>query len=447
MATPVLMPRLGNTVESCLITGWLKQKGDRVMKGDILCELETDKAAFEIEAPADGILLDIFFDEDEDVPVLTTIAVIGEQGENYDALRPHEAMSNESAPATDSKPPAPDTYGAEVPEKNNTAPARSEDAPPSPISPRAKKLAEKRGIPWPSVIGTGPGGRIIERDIRAAEKNQARLMPAAQKLAEKEGTIPASGSGLGKRITASDMRSSGQQIATGSEEDTVRKVPLKGVRKIIAGRMLESLQNSAQLTLHSQADASNLLGLRKELKNRERPQNKITINDLLHFAVIKSLLINPELNSLFVPDTIEYYKDVHLGFAVDTPRGLLVPVIKKANYFNLSGLSDRAKILAASCIEGKINPDDLSGATFTVTNLGNFGIESFTPVLNLPQTAILGVGTINLKAVQADFGINYVPHIGFSLTIDHRIIDGATGARFLQTLAEEIDAIDLTAAL
>lgn len=448
MATAVVMPRLGNTVETCLIIAWTKEKGAKVEKGEIICELETDKAIFEIEAPVSGTLLDIFFEAGTDVPVLTNIAVIGTSGENYSDLIPKENLSSVVEPVkpaiiseTSSKKDSsqPEIYSG--PATANFSPAGK-----SGISPRAKMRATKLGVETGSITGSGPGGRIIERDIISASSKQNPLTPAAKVLYKDNLPVPLKGTGIGGRITVNDVQHAIHQNSTGTfAETSIKEVPLKGIRKIIADRMLSSLQNSAQLTLNYNADARNLLELRKNFKkNHENPDvNKITINDLLHYAVVNSLKSNPDLNSHLVEDRIIYHNNIHLGFAVDTPRGLMVPVIKNAQNLNLIGISKEAKRLAAACLEGKINPDELNGATFTVTNLGNFGIETFTPVLNLPQTGILGVGNIGLKPLQTDFGLEFIPHIVLSLTIDHRIIDGATGARFLQAISRSLKEIKL----
>lgn len=445
MANPVIMPRLGNTVETCLIVSWVKAKGERVEKDEVICEVETDKATFEVESPASGTVLDIFFDEGEDVPVLTNIAVIGSPGEKYDEYIPSQVSDGiEPTPESETRQPGPENV--KEPERETPIP----DSPPIEadpkkigISPRAKEQARRSGIDIRGITGTGPGGRIIERDITAALKIQNPLTPAAKALHQEGTPIPTDGSGIGGRITTDDIR---QATQPSGEDDAIEEVPIKGIRKLIADRMLNSLQNSAQLTLYSQADARNLLKLRKTFKiNQDDPEQKrITINDLILYTTVKTLKDNPDLNSLVKDERIIYHKNIHLGFAVDTPRGLMVPVIRNAQNLNLRHISNEARRLAAGCLEGRINPDELKGATFTVTNLGNFGIEIFTPVLNLPQTGILGVGNINLKPVQTDFGIEFIPHISFSLTIDHRVIDGAVGARFLQNMAKNMAAIDIT---
>ena len=447
MATPVIMPRQGNTVESCLLLEWKKKKGNPVAANDIICEVETDKAVFEIESPVDGILLDVFFDEGDDIPVLTTIAVVGKKNENYDDLRPEK---------TETPEPLKEIPEVEIKTEKSVAANTLSEVPQhdssyskSGISPRAKKLAEKLGVKSEELSGTGPEGRIIERDVLKKAQHQEPLTPAAKDALTKDMIITQEqGSGIGGRITFSDVISSREIRKPASfSKDKTRVIPLKGISKLIAERMLHSVQNSAQLTLNRTADASALLSLRKSYKNSKNDthSNQITISDLILFAVTKVIPDHPAINSLFLNDKIVYYENIHLGFAVDTPRGLMVPVIRNAQNFNLLSLSVESKRLSSACLEKKIKPEELNDGTFTVTNLGGFGIETFSPVLNLPQTAILGVGNINPKPVTIDNGIKFVPHLTFSLTIDHQVIDGATGARFLQDLADAISEIETIA--
>lgn len=226
----------------------------------------------------------------------------------------------------------------------------------------------------------------------------------------------------------------------------VTEIKVTGVRKIIAERMLASLATTAQLTLNSSADARALLDLRRRFK--ESPEalglREVTINDMVLFAVSRALAGHHDLNAHFSGDTIRQFDDVHLAFATDTPRGLMVPVIKSANGRGLRAISQEAGRLAAACRAGGIKPDEMQGGTFTITNLGGLGIENFTPVLNPPQVAILGVGSIMPRPVlAADGSASFVPHIGLSLTINHQVVDGAPGARFLQTLAGAIARFDL----
>ncbi len=440
MATAIIMPRQGNTVESCLLVEWKKDIGDTISKGDIICEVETDKAMFEVEASESGILLDLFFNEGDDIPVLTTIAVIGYKGENYDDLRPSIASENEEL--EESKP-------AEVKEERiePTQYKQGKDEGNAGVSPRAKRLAAKKGINPQSITGSGPMGRVIERDIiKAADASQPLTPAAIEASLSGSVSVPVEGSGIGGRIIAQDVFSSSKKTIT---EDVVKEESIKGVRKIISKKMLESLQNSAQLTLNSSADAAALLSLRETFKNSKLDSQftKVNINDLLMYAVIKVLPKNPVINSLLQDDKVKYYENIHFGFAVDTARGLMVPTIKNSQNYNLLGLSNEIKRLANACHENKIQVEELSGATFTVTNLGNFGIEHFTPVLNLPQTAILGVSQINLKPIQSGDEVKFIPHIGLSLTINHQVIDGAAGARFLQDISLAIKEINLLIAI
>ena len=446
MATAVIMPRQGNTVESCILVEWKKKKGDKVSKGETICEVETDKAVFEVEAPEDGILLDTFFDEGDDIPVLTNIAVIGEENEDYEHLRP--SLEN-TAEKIEEAPEAEEEIKEEQKSKpilETAIPEKKEAKGKVGVSPRAKRLAEQKGIDPYKVSGSGPMGRVIERDIQSIINRSEPLTPAAKEMREMGGLAPSEGSGIGGRITTRDVLLSSEKIL---KEDVIKEETIKGVRKIISDRMLESLRNSAQLTLNSSADASALLSLRETFKNSKLDSRfgKVNINDLIMFAVIKVLPKHPIINSLMIDDKIYYYENIHLGFAVDTPRGLMVPTIKNAQNYNLLDLSNEIKRLANACRDNKIQVEELSGGTFTVTNLGSFGIDDFTPIINLPQTAILGVSRINLKPVQVGSEIKFVPHIGFSLTINHQVIDGVAGAKFLQDLAIAIKEINLLIAI
>ncbi len=447
MATAIIMPRQGNTVESCLLLEWKKAKGDKISKGEIVCEVETDKAVFEIEAPEDGVLLDTFFDEGDDIPVLINIAVIGAEGENYDDLKP--SQSEEASAETEDTPETKDIVVEESVKEVAATPTITSNSGVNKnvgVSPRAKRLANNKGIDPTVLPGSGPMSRVIERDIVSAINSSQPLTPAAKATLTSGGSVPAEGSGIGGRVTSHDILSSSSKVLT---KDVIKEETIKGVRKIISTRMLESLQNSAQLTLNTSADATAMLALRETFKNSQLSSefSKVNINDLIMYAVVKVLPNHPEINSLMLGDKIHYYENIHFGFAVDTPRGLMVPTIKNSQNYNLIELSSEVKRLAYACRDNKIQVEELSGATFTVTNLGNMGIDDFTPVLNLPQTAILGVSRVNLKPIQVGSEVKFVPHIGLSLTINHQVIDGAQGARFLQDLATAIKEINLVIAI
>ena len=480
MASEIIMPRVGQSVESCVIINWKVKEGDQVTEGQPLCEVETDKATFDVESTATGTLLGIFYPEDSDVPVLEVIAAVGESGEDIESMRP-KAAGNHKPPAVEEK-----TVEKSVPGVAPPAVTAVQEGEHAGISPRARKLAVEKGIDYSLLSGTGPGGRIIERDVMAVKEGTAPLSPAAMaQMTEKGLLAPIAGSGIGGRVLASDLVAPSALVPTapaGGEYINLRvlasdlaaiiprtqasapaevaekpvkalpevsipdfqgkheEMPVKGIRKMVAERMLDSLQTTAQLTMNTSADAVALMDFRKKCK--AAPENEglggVTINDTVMFAVIRTLVEFPELNAYMLPGKIIRFENIHLGFAVDTPRGLMVPVIRDANKLSLKELSAEAKRLGKACQSGSIDPDFLTGGTFTVTNLGAMGIESFTPVLNVPQVGILGVCAIQLKPVMVGKDIKFVPHIGLSLTFDHRATDGAPAARFLKTLTENI---------
>jgi pyruvate dehydrogenase E2 component (dihydrolipoamide acetyltransferase) len=322
-----------------------------------------------------------------------------------------------------------------------------------PISPRARALAQFANLDLSQVVieASGPEGRIIERDIRRTLSQQPRLTRAAS--AQEAPALPDEGTGLGGRITRADLDAL-QKIALPAKpaaDEELPPIPMRGTRKVIAERMLASLQTTAQLTLNAWADARALLSLRARLKASPEGLGlrQVTINDLILFTVSRVLPDFLALNAHLRPDAIQPYARVHLGLAVDTPRGLLVPVIRDAHALSLRRLAQEAGRLAESASGGKIDPADLEGGTFTVTNLGSLGVEHFTPVLNPPQVAILGVGAVALRPVGPLDGsaTEHLPHLPLSLTVDHQAVDGAPAARFLQALSQALAQVDLLMAL
>ncbi len=447
MAAPVIMPRQGQSVESCILTEWYKSAGDQVAQGDLLFAYETDKASFEEEAQADGVLLARFYDEGDEVPVLVNVAVIGAEGESVDEFKPEGAAAASAPEETVQAEPEPvaESAGEEAPVK---LPAGSNGK--AAISPRAKKLAKDKRIVVDAISGTGPGGRIIERDILEEIKNGKRLTPLAQKKVDGEGlAVPGEGKSPYGKITSKDLvetsqvpRPVVQPVSTGAYTD----IPLSNVRKIIAKAMHSSLQNSAQLTHHMSANASKMLQLRKEVKRRmaEGSTYNITLNDMVCYAVIRALKVHPEANAQFLDGKIRQFNKVNLGLAVDTDRGLLVPALLNSDDLSLSGLSSQLKDVVEASRGGKVSPDLLApqAASFTVSNLGNYGVEMFTPVINLPQVAILGVNTIIQRpATLADGSFGFQPFIGLSLTYDHRAIDGGPATQFLAEIKNQVEKL------
>jgi pyruvate dehydrogenase E2 component (dihydrolipoamide acetyltransferase) len=406
MAIPVEAPKLGNTVEECLVSQWLKHKGDSVSAGETVLEIETDKTTFEVAAPAAGTLLETFFPEGALVPVFTNLFVVGEPGEDAEQFRPGGAQSPPSAagvPMAPSSPAPAPTPSGETTEAAAAGGSRTrgavpvqEDHPTGSFTPRARRFAEEHDFHPEPVVGSGPGGRVLEEDLR-------KLFHSAQ------------------------------------SEPGAPFAPLSGIREKIARRMRESLASTAQYTLHASADARGLLALRRRAKEKSAD---VTIGDLAAFCAIRALAEFPALNAALVDGRLYPHEEIHLGFACDTPKGLLVPVVRNAGKLTLSELAAQMRALAAQAVLGGISPDSLSGATFTVSNLGAFGIESFTPLLNPPQVAILGIDAIEVKPVRRDGGIEFIDSIGLSLTCDHQAIDGAPGARFLAALRAKIENVE-----
>ena len=460
MPTPIAMPRQGQSVETCVIQQWHKNKGDEVKEGDILFTYETDKASFEYESPAAGVLLETFFDEGADVDVLANVAVVGSPGEDAGPFRPDggskeppaSGAAGEKAP-TDAADSTAAGAAAAAPESRYETEAKSDTAGTVRISPRARERARARGVDPRDIRGSGPGGRIIERDVEDYAHAHPGMTPTAAAAREATGMVaPAGGTGPGGRVTAADLRApaqpkTGAPAAAGEVEECV-EVKISNMRKLIGERMMESLRGSAQLTLHATADASALLAFRKTVKEKGEALGltNITITDLIAFAFVKTLAAYPQLNCRWEDDKLMQYAGVHLSLAVDTPRGLVVPVIRYADRLSLNDLAVVLKERAAEAKEGSINPDLLSGGTVTLSNLGNTGIEYFTPILNPPQVAILGVNTIRPRPAAGGGEGEYVikPHVGLSLTIDHRALDGAPSARFMKAVCTAVENINLT---
>ena len=460
------MPKQGQSVESCIVTEFKKKVGDKVAVGDILFSYETDKASFDEESKFEGTVLACFFNDNDEIPCLTNVMVIGEPGESFEEFAP--GGSAPAAPAAPAGDPAvedvpQDTHatlgtvrggtGAEHSEANGGV-ERSETvaggaSSSAGVSPRAKHLAAEKGVDPNQIAGSGPGGRVIERDVIAAAASPRSGLAKAM-MAQGGLQAPASGTGLAGMVKGCDLKTwkpSHTDIAGEGSEFTVEK--MSNMRKLIAKSMYNSLQNSAQLTHMLGADARKIQALRKKAKKayeEGKIDANVTINDFVCYAVIKALKKFPKVNSHCLGDSMRLFNTVNLGCAVDTERGLMVPCVKHAEDLNITGLSKALKGVADDCRKGSINPDLLSAeaASFTVSNLGGFGVEWFTPVINLPQSAILGVGTIVPRPKDLGGGVYaFVPYLGLSLTYDHRALDGGEATRFLKQVATEIETLDI----
>ncbi len=429
MANVVIMPRQGQSVESCIITTWQKKKGDRVEVNDILFSYETDKSAFDEPSQFAGTILEVLWNEGDVVECLAPVCIIGEPGEDISALVSAGAAAEEAAPAEEAK--------AEAPKAEAVATVSESNGERVFISPRAKKLALQTGVDMTKVVPTGPHGRIIERDInKALDEGFVATTDAVEAFLAGTLVIEEAKEEAAPAVAAAPVMVQADDLCAYDEE------PMSNVRKVIAKAMHSSLSEMAQLTLNSSFNATALLEFRNKLKagGEALGLGKITINDMILYAVARVLPNYPEINANLVDNKFRKFKHANVGMAVDTDRGLLVPVIFGAEKLTLAEISAKTKEAAGKAREGKLTPDEMSGGSFTVSNLGSMGIESFTPVINPPQTAILGVCCTTNK-LGADGKV--YPAMGLSLTFDHRAVDGAPAAKFLKELCTALENFDL----
>jgi len=392
MAVEVVMPKLGMAMKEGIITNWNIKAGDNVAKGELIASINSEKIETEIEAPADGTVLDIAVSEDEGVPPGTVICYIGKPNEKVEM--------QESTHVVEEK-----TFNIEVQNVQNQEPNGKEVAKQRiKISPVAKKIAKSENLDIKALVGTGPGGRITKADVL--------------KALEVRGIVP--------------------EI---SEKEESKAIPVTGMRKAIANRMYASLQNSAQLTLTMKVDVTDLVALHKEIAKvvQKRYDNKLTITDFVSRAAVLALGEHKEMNSAYIDDAIHQFEHVHLGMAVALEKGLIVPAIRFANNLSLVELSKEIKNVAQKARAGSLSSDDMHGTTFTISNLGSFGIEYFTPVLNTPETGILGIGAIEHVPVYKGKKLKKGSMLPLSLTFDHRVLDGAPAAAFLRTIKHYLE--------
>ena len=408
MANVVIMPKVGITVTDCILTTWYKKVGDTVEKGEPLFSYETDKASIDEESEFSGTVLDLFYEEGDVVECLADVCVIGEPGEKYERPAGAAPAAEPEAPAAEAAP-APAAAPA-------AAAAPKAEANGAPVSPRAKTFAKQLGVETDGIAPSGPEGRVIARDVIAAAEAGTAKKAEAPAAAASAPAAQASGGYTDKKQS--------------------------NVRKVIARAMSTSLSTIPQLTLNTSFDATAVLALRKKFKECTFTDEfaGITLNDMIIHAVSKVLPAFPELNAHLLDDTLRVFDDVNVGCAVDTERGLLVPAVVAADKMSLLEVSQNLKTVVAAAKQGNINPDLLNCGTFTVSNLGSFGIESFTPVITPPQTGILGVDGVTYRMKKN--GETY-PAMGLSLTFDHRAIDGAPAARFLKALVNYLENFDM----
>lgn len=457
MAVELFIPKLGQTVEEVTLVSWLVEDGAKVSQGQEVMEVETDKAIFPVEANGKGYIHIGPYKPGQVLPVLTVVAIIGKETDTFTQPDAPEASAEEqsSAPAVNA---APEAQGAE-----GTAPAATAEKRETFVSPRARKLAASKKVDLSQVTPTGWGGqRVAERDVLAYLSQMPKATPVAQRMAADTGVDlrKLSGTGPGGRIRKEDIERAVQPseiaapvAAPGAEqafravaqppvdEGVRERIPLKGVRAIIADRMGTSVHTTARVTLMMEVDATEFVAARERIKARVSEQWDFApgYNDLLAKIVAAALREYPYMNARLQGDAIEILSHVNLGMAVDTERGLLVPVVRDADQKTLRQFGAEFRQMVERARSGRALPDDLSGGTFTITNLGMFEVDAFTPVINLPELAILGVGRVAPKVVPYNGKPEIRQMLTLSLVFDHRLVDGAPAARFLQYIKHVIE--------
>jgi pyruvate dehydrogenase E2 component (dihydrolipoamide acetyltransferase) len=437
VAAEVVMPRLGWTMETGTIAEWFKQDGDPVQSGEVLFAVETDKVAQEVEAQENGTLhiLPSARQSGAVLPVGAVLAYLLQPGETAPAAEP-AAGQDLAAPVV------------------AVAPTSQQAAEPAPegfpaISPRARRVARELGVDWRRLTGSGRTGRIRERDVRAAAlqpevSTPLRVTPLARRVAEQHGVDVAvlAAQRPGSRITRADVEAVAPGVAP-REQAPVPAVatgqPLSPVRRTIAARMVQAARSVAPVTLTTEADATELVLVRRRIKEdlvgSDHPVP--SYSDLFARLVALTVPDHPALNATFDGDRLLQHEAVHIGIAVDTDRGLLVPVVRDVQTKSVGAIAAESAELIPRAREGRCSLDELQGSTFTITNLGMYGIDAFTPIINVPECAILGIGRIVPKQVVTDAEAGTVAirqMITLSLTVDHRVVDGAPAARFLQQI-------------
>jgi pyruvate dehydrogenase E2 component (dihydrolipoamide acetyltransferase) len=427
MAKKIVMPKLGLTMKEGKLAKWYKAEGDPIKSGDKLFSIETDKITNDAEATENGVLRKILVKEGQTVPIMEAVGIMGAADEDISALLAD--IPGDDGSKSEEKAPV-EEKASEVEKKvPRTGKVK--------ISPVARKLAEEEGLDYEAIEGTGPGGRIVLEDVKNAIENKGKIKvsPAAEKLAKEKG-IDVSGISSEKRVMKDDVIRAGREAQYDSmAQPEDRRVPLTTMRKIIGERMSESAQTAPTVNFTISVDMTNLKALREELKS----ERSITYTDLIVKVTSLLLLEHPYLNSSLDGEEIIFRNYVNMGVAVALEDGLLVPVVKNAHMKKLGVISDEIKDLSYRAKTNQLLTDEIEGGTFTITNIGMFGIESFTPIINQPESAILGVNAIIDTPVVIGGCVCTKPIMKLSLTADHRTVDGAVAAMFLARLKEMLE--------
>lgn len=436
----IKMPQMGQSVEEASIVQWFKKVGDRVERGEPIASIQTDKAEIEYESPESGTLRKILVETDVLVPVLTAIALIGDAD---------EPLPDTGASAPAASAPVATPAPAEPAEQTKTsAPvAAASEGAGHKASPRARAKASGLGVDVSGVAGTGAGGRVMEADVVAfaSENKAAPVTPTARRVAEVQGVDLAGVEGSGPRgkIMKADVTRAASQTAAPTPTPAplpagnVQRVPLSPMRRIIAQRMCESVYSAPHYYVTVEVDMAAAVTIRSGLG-----VFKPSFNDLVMRATCRAIQKWPAVNVRWAGDAIDEVADINLGFAVAMPKGLIVPVVKRIQDKSLQDINRECKELTEKARNGKLTPDEYSGSTFTISNLGGFGVDQFTAIINQPDSAILAVGQIKDRPVVIDGGIHVRPIMKLTLSSDHRSIDGAVAAQFMGTLKQILESAD-----
>lgn len=431
MAEKIIMPKQGLQMTEGTITKWLVKEGDKVEIGQPLFEMETDKNTIQIDSTAAGEVLKLVAKEDETVPITETIAIVGKKGEDFaDLLPKKEEKKPEPAPAP-AVPTAPAVKAAPAaPAADDVTPIALEGGRIF-VTPRAKMTAERKNLDYKTVKGTGPSGLIIERDVLAAAAVKAS--PVAKAIAARKGVSVTTVTGTGEngKIVKHDILSGDANLA---REDKV--IPISGMRKVIADNMMNSVQSMAHAYHKVTVDMSQAKLIRAAFKKAEK---KVSFNDIIIMALGRALQEHPRMNALVEDGKITEKGSVNIGIAVAVDNGLIVPTVRDVQNMTLGEIHDESARLIAKTKAGGLKKEDYSGGTFTVSNLGMFGIDEFTAIVNPPQVGILAVGAMTDTPVVRDGQIVVRPMMNLVLTYDHRVIDGAPAAQFLSRLKELLE--------
>ena len=437
MAVELKMLQMDQTMTKGKIGKWLVKEGDTVTEGQPLLEIETDKVVHEQESPTDGVIAQILAEEGTNVPVNALLAIIGAPGEEVERVEA-DTKTEQQKPVEPAQPKATPSVTTTIEPK---------------ASPAARQLAEKLAIDLTEVTASGPGGRILEGDVQRyidlrvpvpTEAARLKASPLARRLAKEHGVNLSSiaGSGPDGRVVRDDVLQAASTapeisaVETPALQQPAEVIAMDGIRGIIAERMTLSVQTNASVTLHTEVDATAFVELRGMLNDKLQAREvSITYTDLLVKVVANALGEHPRLNATLTDEGIHLLSEINIGVAVALEDGLVVPVVRDADKERLSEISTQVKSFAERARGNQLTPGELQGGTFTITNLGNFGIDAFTPIINPPESAILGVGRILKKPVVHDDEIVIRSMLTLSLTFDHRVVDGAPAAQFLQTVS------------